>query len=195
MASYAHAPVVTTRELEELMRAAREEHASIAAFARTVTELMALGAPLSLLQKTQAALADEIRHTEMTLDLIAAATGERPVLGRLSAAVAPLRSGDDAAAELLVDVLRGGVIGETLAAAHAETQQKVATDNALRAFYGKIMEDEARHAALALETAQWLLRENPALTSVLTEETRALASGGSFEARMLVTPLFAVLVG
>jgi hypothetical protein len=193
VASFAHAPRVTSSELEALMRAAREEHASVAAFARTVCELMALGAPPSLLTETQAALGDEIRHTEMTLDLIASATGERPVLGRLPAAVASLRSGDDAAKELFVDVFRGGVIGETLAAAHAESQRESSTTDALRSFYGTIMEDEARHAALALKTAQWLLAEVPSLASTLAEESRALAVSGSFEARTLVTPLLAVL--
>jgi hypothetical protein len=193
LASYAQAPQVSTSELMELLRAAREEHASIAAFARTVSELMALGAPLSLLQKTQAALGDEIRHTEMTLDLLEAATGQRPVLGGLADAVAPLRSGPDAARELFVDVLRGGVIGETLAAAHAESQRASARSEALRSFYGTIMEDESRHAALALETAQWLLAHEPSLRAVLAEESRALAESGSFEARTLVLPLLAVL--
>jgi hypothetical protein len=192
MAGYARAPQITSDQVAALLDAAREEHASIAAFARTVSELMALGAPMWLLGETQIALGDEIKHTEMTLDLLERATGERPVLGALAAAVAPLRSGDQAA-ELFSDVFRGGVVGETLAAAHAETQRESATDDALRAFYGTIVEDESRHAALALKTLRWLLAEQPSLASVLSTEKAWLGESGSFEARTLVTPLLSVL--
>ena len=192
VAAYAGSPI-STRDAEALMDAAREEHASIAAFARTIRELMALGAPTWLLAETQIALADEIRHTELTLDAIERATGERLVLGALPAAAAPLRRGPTAAADLFRDVFRGGVIGETMAAAHADRQRESATDEALRSLYDVICVDEAKHAALAFKTLRWLLGEYPELAAVLEGEKARLAAVGSFEARTIVGPLLAVL--
>ena len=144
---------VTDEELAALHAGAREEHASIAAFARTIAELMALGAPTWLLAETQRAMGDEIEHTKRTLDLLERLTGERPVLGPLPAATAPLaRSRED----LFRDVLRGGAIGETLAAEDAERRRLAANDEELRAYYDMIVVDEARHAALAVKTLRWL---------------------------------------
>ena len=164
--------------------AAREEHASIAAFARTICELMALGAPLDLLRKTQSALADEIRHAELVLEVIERATGRRPELGPLPEAAAPIaRSNED----FFRDVFRGGAIGETLAAARAERE---IDDADLRE---TIVTDEARHAALAFETLIWLLARFPALAVVRDEEIARFFATASHEERALVGPLFEVL--
>jgi len=181
------------RDLHVLGDAAREEHASIAAFARTISELMALGAPTWLLFETQAALADEIRHTERTLDAIERLTGERPVLGALPAAAFPLRSGPNAAEMLFRDVFRGGAVGETMAAVHAERQRDESTSADLHALYEMICVDESKHAALALETLRWLLEEKPELAAVLEEERARLAGIGTIEERTFVGPLLAVL--
>src|SRR5205823_5592003 len=143
----------------ETDRAALEEHASIAAFARTICELMAHGAPLDLIRETQEALADEIRHTEMTM----ARLGGSFALGTLPAAMAPLSRDID---EFFRDVFRGGAIGETRAAMLAERQWMETGDP----FYETIAIDEARHAALAFKTLRWLLDTHPALARVRDAE-------------------------
>jgi len=51
------------------------EHASVAAFARTTLELMALGAPAELLAGAQAAAADEVRHARLSFALASAYAG------------------------------------------------------------------------------------------------------------------------
>jgi hypothetical protein len=193
LAPYASAPAISSAELAALLDAAREEHASIAAFARTLCELMALGAPAWLLSETQTALADEIRHTEGTLDLVERATGERPRLGPLEASVAPLRRGPRAAEDLFRDVFRGGAVGETLAAARAEELRASATDEALRAFYDGLVRDESRHAALALKTLRWLLELDPSLVPVLAQERARFEGSEPAHVRALVGPLVAVL--
>jgi hypothetical protein len=48
------------------------EHASVAAFARTTLELMALGAPAELVAGAQAAAADEVRHARVSFALASA---------------------------------------------------------------------------------------------------------------------------
>ena len=139
--------------------AALEEHASIAAFARTICELLALGAPLWLIRETQDALADEIRHTEMTCERI----GQPFDLGALPAATAPIaRSAED----FFRDVFRGGAVGETHAAMLAERQWNETGDP----FYETIAIDEAKHAALAFKTLRWLLDTHPELARVRDEE-------------------------
>lgn len=183
-------PAERSRLREELAAAAFEEHASIAAFARTACELMALGAPAWLLAKTSQAMGDEIAHARAAFALAARLDGAVEP-GPFSAAVSPLRAGPDLARELFVDVLRGGCIGETLAAHRAGERAEAASSSHLRAFYTMIATDEARHAALALETARWLLEGRPELRAVLEEETGALTG----EARTLVLPLLEACLG
>jgi hypothetical protein len=170
-----------------LERAACEEHASIAAFARTICELMALGAPLWLLRETQQALADEIRHTEMTL---AKVSGEPSALGPLPEASAPLSR---EASDLFRDVFRGGAVGETLAAAQAERERDDSSDPEMRAFHDVILRDEARHAALAFKTLRWLLTAERSLERTRDEEIARFMDHASLEERTLVSPLFEVL--
>ncbi len=74
---------------ERLTRAAFEEHASVAAFARTLCQLVALGAPAWLVEKTQRALGDEIRHATGTFEWVARLGGGVLGPGPLLPAVAP----------------------------------------------------------------------------------------------------------
>lgn len=180
------APLDRIRLREELVAAAFEEHASIAAFARTACELMALGAPAWLLAKTTQAMSDEIAHARAAFAL-AARLGADVAPGPLAAAVSPLRAGPNLARELLIEVLRGGCVGETLAAHRAGVRAETAGPPHVRAFYTMIAADEARHAALAFETARWLLEQNAELRAVLDVEVAALAG----EARALVVPVIA----
>jgi hypothetical protein len=183
-----HVAAISTIE-SALADAALDEHASIAAFARTICVLMSIGAPAWLVGETAAALADEVRHTNMTLDAIERITGERPVLGDLPSATAPLEQDIH---EFFRDVFRGGAIGETLAAAHAERELRETTDPDMRAFYDTIVVDEARHAALAFKTLRWLMAKHPALECVRDEEIARFESAPPDESA-LVAPLFELL--
>ncbi len=179
----------------QLVTDALAEHASVAAFARTLCELLALGAPAWLIDKTQRALADEIVHARDTL-AFATHLGTDIAPGTLSAAVAPFPGAGDAdtlAAALLSDVFRGGCIGETLAAHDVAARALTAPLPELRALYTRIAEDEARHAALAYETAQWLVCTFPTLRPVLKREKARLLTSITNEQRALVAPLLAML--
>lgn len=169
--------------------AALEEHASIAAFARTLCELLALGAPAWLVDATSRALSDEVRHAEDTFAWLERLGGGRWRPGPLPAAVAPLRAGREAAAELYRDVFRGGAIGETLAAIRAEQAADAAASDALGAFHRAIAEDEARHAALAFLTLEWLEEAFPELRPLRAEEITAWRADASASERALVGPL------
>lgn len=174
-------------------RAAAEEHASVAAFARTLCQLMALGAPLGLLERTQAALTDELDHTRGSLAWLArfgGAAGTEATLGPLPSAVAPLaRATVDPmtlARELLVDVVRGGCVGEARAAEAMLARAEETTDPALASWLLRVADDEARHAALAFETTLWLVRRWPELAALVAAERERLDTATLH----LVAPLF-----
>lgn len=159
-------------------RAAAEEHASVAAFARTLCQLMALGAPLELLARTQRALADEIEHTRGCLAWLQRAGGQEDALGVLPEAVADIpgaNHGLDALAQaLLVDVIHGGCVGETLAAEAMLERAARAQEAELAEWLERVADDEARHAALAFETVAWLVAQRPELKQVVLLELAGL---------------------
>lgn len=161
-----------------LARAAAEEHASIATFARTICQLMALGAPLHLLARTQQALADEIQHTRGCLEWLRRSGGDGDALGVLPEAVADIpqanRGLDALAHALLIDVIRGGCVGETLAAEGMLQRAARAPDPELAAWLERVADDEARHSALAFATVAWLVAQRPLLTPVVHTELAGL---------------------
>jgi hypothetical protein len=169
-------------------RAAVEEHASVAAFARTICQLMALGAPLDLLARTQRALGDEIEHTRGCLAWLRSFTpidarGPSHALGELPEAAAPIADAslglDALARALLVDVIRGGCVGETLAAEAMLERANRAPEPELATWLQRVADDEARHAALAFETAAWLVSQRPELAAVVHAELAVLPSSAS----------------
>jgi hypothetical protein len=179
-----------------LARAAFEEHASVPAFARTICQLVAIGAPSWLVDKRQRALADEIVHARRTFAWAEALGGEAIGPGALPQAVAPFPASatlEDVAADLLRDTFRGGCIGETVAAHDAHEKSLVAPLAELRAYYTDIAADEARHAALAFETVLWLVATFPSLRAVLDDQKASLLSGAPAD-RALVGPLVAAVL-
>ena len=134
---------------------AQMEHASIAAFARLCLQLMALGAPLSLVREAQAASLDEATHAALCLEQ-AVAHGGGPYEW------SPLDM-DDAtsnlsARELLITNIIEGCIGETFAAARSRAQAETAVDPELSRRLHALADDEERHAALAWNILKWQLQ-------------------------------------
>ncbi|MFN7147029.1 MAG: hypothetical protein ACK4YP_24870, partial [Myxococcota bacterium] len=129
------------------LRQAREEHASVAAFARFTLQLLALGAPADLVADAVAAQADELRHAAMAL-----ARAGGGALGPMDLA------GEDGPATLVavaVATAREGCIGETAAVHAAIEAAAAATDPEERRLWRAIVRDETRHAALAWRFLRW----------------------------------------
>ena len=132
------------------------EHASVAAFAQFALQLLAVGAPPTLVLAAQQALADELEHARLAFGLASlyAGTGVGP--GPL--VIAGLDAGVDLAT--LVDaVIREACLGETLAAFEAREAAAQAEDPGVRAALREIAEDEARHAELGWRFVQWALAD------------------------------------
>ncbi len=141
------------------------EHASVASFARTTMQLLALGAPADLLAETQAAAADEVRHARLAYGLASAYAG-RP-LGPAPLALHDVDLGLDRAA-IVAALVDEGCVGETLGAAEAGFIAD-ATDPAVAAVGAALVDDESRHARLAWRTLKWLLDLDPSLAAVAEE--------------------------
>jgi hypothetical protein len=159
--------------------AARMEHASIAAFARFTLELLAFGAPASLVEQAQAATADETRHAQLCFALASAYAGRAIGPGPLSMTGVGVAS---SVAGSAFNAFVEGCIGETVAAAEAVEAASLATDPAIAAVLRAIAEDEARHAALAWCFVSWALGGMPgadrarAVSELATAVEAALAA-------------------
>jgi hypothetical protein len=136
-------------------QAARMEHASIAAFARSSLQLLALGAPPDLIERTNRAMADETRHARAAFALASAYRGEGIGPGSLPIAGA-LDEGSDIGAIIRL-VIREGCVGETVAAVEAGEGEEKAMDPVVRDVLGMIASDESEHAELAWRTVRWAL--------------------------------------
>jgi hypothetical protein len=130
------------------------EHASIAAFARFTLQLLSLGAPAELVEASNRAQADETRHARLCFS-VASQYGGRPM------GPAALRidgSLEEQSLEgIVVNAIREGCIGETLASVEAAEASAHVVDPVLREILATISADEMRHAELAWQFVRWAL--------------------------------------
>lgn len=172
-ADRSHAPssTVPTRLLPALAKRwsaiAQMEHASIASFARVQLQLLALGAPPELIEKTTRAIADETRHAKLAFG-VASAYGADVGPGPLAIDRALDRT---TLLDVVREAVREGCVGETVAAAEAREGAAVARDPDVQTVLSRIAEDESSHAALAWATVRWALGlDREGVTRVVEEE-------------------------
>jgi hypothetical protein len=132
--------------------AALAEHASIASFARFTLQLLAVGAPPTLLAQAHQAGLDEIEHARLSFRVASAFAGEALGPGPLPS---PPSSGVDTLEDVTRATLLEGCVAETLAAHEAEHAAREAVDPVLRAVLARVAADEARHAELAWAFVGW----------------------------------------
>jgi len=150
------------------------EHASIAAFARFALQLLSVGAPAELLERTHAAMADETRHAKIAYGIGSRYAGHD--LGPAPLAMDGALAENDFSA-LVINTLLEGCIGETVAAAEAAWGSAQAQEPVLRDVLAHIAADEARHAELAFAFVHWAVLRDPRLAPlVLKTVKRELAS-------------------
>jgi photosystem II stability/assembly factor-like uncharacterized protein len=139
------------------------EHASVAAFARVIGELLSIGAPAELIRATQQAIADELEHARLCFDLASRHAGAVLGPGSLQLLAKPTdfgtvsdsRAGNPVAIALAM--LEEGCINETVAAAEAAVAALQCREPRAKSVLERIAADEARHAALAWRTLRWLI--------------------------------------
>ena len=149
-----HAP--TRRALAAAWREeGRQEHASIAAFARFTMLELAVGAPPEIVAASNRAGLDEIRHARGCFALAdryegASHHGPGPI-----ALEGALQS--TCLAKLAALTVHEGCVGETIGVLVASEQHAQAKDPAVRAFLDRLVRDEMRHAELAWSFVRWAL--------------------------------------
>ncbi|MET0795567.1 MAG: hypothetical protein ABW061_28875 [Polyangiaceae bacterium] len=138
-------------------RLGQMEHASIAAFARFNLQLLALGAPVELVEACNRALVDETAHTRLCFALASQYAGIP--LGPSQLEVRDCFE-DMSLASVAKLVLREGCLGETVAALEALADADIATDPVIERVLRRIAEDEQRHAELAYRFLDWALAQS-----------------------------------
>ena len=142
---------------------AQMEHASVASFARVTLELMSLGAPPDLLRGVQSAASDEIDHAQSAFEQASRFAGVALAPAPMDTAGVRPRMGAKA---ILHGLITEACVGETVGVAEARAAMEGCTDDALKAVFTKIIDDESRHAALAWRTLAWLLEQQPELVEL-----------------------------
>jgi len=190
------APAPSTAALPSTLRArlaerwahiARMEHGSIAAFARFALQLLSLGAPAELVERATSAMADETRHAKACFAIAS------------SYATAPLGPGqlvlshcldESSLRDIVLNTIREGCVGETVAAVEAREAAEHVADPALRALLLSISDDETRHAELAYRFVQWALGHGDRqLERAVRAEFAAQRKAGGPAARGALTDL------
>jgi hypothetical protein len=170
--------VVAAPDIQEPIRAllaqrwaadAALEHASVASFARFVLDLLALGAPASMVRDAQEAMRNEIAHAERCYALASRHAGRAIGPGPLP--IAGVAVGGSRV-EIARRALEEGCVGETIAAVLAERTLAVTSDPEAREVLEVIARDEAAHAALAFRFVAWAAEDG----AVRSELARTLPS-------------------
>jgi hypothetical protein len=175
---------------------ARTEHASVAAFARLTLDLMALGAPPSLVAAANRDALDEIRHTKLCFSLARALDGRDrgPAAFPQGARARTLPANRTLAlAALAVDSLVDGALHEGVSARIIAALGRRCEVSEIRAVLKEIAADEGRHAAHGWDVVRYCLAEGgAAVAGALRGATAALpramrsdlpeaAAGGAWE--------------
>lgn len=157
--------------------AARAEHASVPAFSKLSLQLVALGAPSSLVEGAHRAALQEIDHARRCFALSEGYGGlpwDPGALPELADSLAaPSRRPD--LVGLARGSLRDGCVGEGVAAAMAEALANGADDPSVAETLRVIAADEAEHAELSWAVVAWCLDAGgPAVRSALRDEAARL---------------------
>jgi hypothetical protein len=139
------------------------EHASVAAFARLSLELMALGAPSSLLRDVHQAALDEVKHAEQCWELARVFGGAEVRPGPFPFQTSP--NTNIGLAQLAASAVREGCLAETLGAHVLSVAAEHAPEPAVRAVLQSMAEEEARHAVISFRIVAWALRSGDANVS------------------------------
>ena len=157
--------------------AALSEHSSIAGFHRFALDLLRHGAPASLIAAAGRAAQQELEHAQACFALASRYAGER--LGPTGLPIPDAAPVARTLAELAVNTVVEGCVGETLAAWLAHEIHHDARDPQVRAAMATIAADETAHAELAWATLRWALAAGgvPVEHAVRSAFARARADG------------------
>jgi len=150
---------------------ARAEQASVASFSLVTLQLLANGAPASLVRQSMRSGEQEIRHAQLSYSLASAYSGKQLSPGKFephSLHIEPNLT------QLAVETFQHGCLVEMAATLRAARQLADEKDAVVVQVLKEIVLDEATHAALAWKTVQWAISKDSEL------QERVLAKVESF---------------
>lgn len=136
--------------------AAQQEHASIASFSKFALELLAVGAPPSLLVSAHRAGLDEIEHARMSFKVASICAGQPLGPGPLPISAQSITQSLSLQASAVAAAL-DGCLNETIAALEAGAAADTTKHEALKLVLEEIARDEQNHAELAWEYVAWAI--------------------------------------
>jgi hypothetical protein len=160
-------------------KVAMMEHASVASFSRFSLELMSIGASTELLTLAHQAALDEVRHTQISLDIANRFSSTIFVPGSfpISSKAADFVFGD--MEKIATAAALEGCIEETLAAAIVQYQADHMGDPNHKALLRAVALDEANHAAFAWRAVKWMatrsLEVHSAVSAVFSDRANRYA--------------------
>ncbi len=159
---------------------ARAEWASVPAFLQLARHLGVVAAPRSLIARSIASAAEEVRHTVLAGGIASRIDGRPLILDRPGSLERALPGGTDALAQLAIESWVDGCLGEGTAAAVAAHESTTAVDPAIASTACTVARDEASHAALSWDIVEWTLREGGApVARALRAARLAMPRGGA----------------
>jgi hypothetical protein len=166
----------TSAAAEGWRESAAVARGTIAALSRANLELFALGAPLDVVKRTHLACVDAADHSRLCLDVATALDGNSALLHACDAVDAPPARGAHLQ-RILDKAIADEAIPATLAAAEAEVAAGRATHLAARAALERIVDVEARRAALAWDVVAWARGQGAVVDRGAVERACAAALG------------------
>ena len=148
---------------------AEAEHASVASFAKHTLQLMSIGAPSELIEASQQASIDEIRHAKICYGIANVFLGCDFGPGFLNVEGS---LGKMDLKKIIKSIIQEGCIEETISAVEAHIGAYMAQEPSIKNALSQIAMDETRHAQFAWETIQWMVRRFPDVQSFVTETFR-----------------------
>jgi len=161
-------------------KVAMMEHASVASFSRFSLELMSVGASPELLALAHQAALDEVRHTQISLDIANqfSSINFTPGAFPISNKAADFAFGD--MEKIATAAALEACIEETLAAAVVLYQAEHMGDSNHKVLLRNVALDEAKHAAFAWRAVQWMASTSPvvhaAVAAVFSERAKQYQS-------------------
>jgi hypothetical protein len=148
-------------------------------------DLVALGAPAELVERTYRAALEESAHARAAFTLASAYAGEALGAGRFPGAAAPRdpESPADRLARIVFEAWVDGRVGEAAASRGAALAAETTTDPVVRDVLRAIAADERSHAALAADTLAWARALDP-----VAFERGASAARAALEEGLAVPP-------
>src|SRR5690606_24491547 len=155
-------------------------------FARFSLQLLSLGAPADLIEKTNQALVDETKHAKLCFGLASAYRGR-------AVGPEPLDIGgvmrDTSLKSIIKAAIFEGCSGETAAALEASEAAAHCEDPAVRAILEQIAADESRHAELAWRFMRWISETHPEMCDFIGSQFEELLGAASLSSDAAPGPL------